>query len=213
MGRHSLGYIVGVKTGIEYKLLFRNEHSCFLYLEDKVFVFAYLPPEQDNLKFKEFFSKLHEINNRYKHHGVILMGDLNSRIKSLQNEPSSSLHCRVSKDNNLNTRGRLLMKQLEPTNFRIINGCTRGDLNGELTYVCHNGGSVIDLCVINDKLIDTVENFRVLDMNFSKHFPISVKFQLKNRDKTPQNPPETIRRILWDPTKFLEFTHHLIRSN
>jgi len=96
LGRYSLGCIVGIKSGIQTSEVYKDEYSCFLLAENKVIIFAYLPPKLSNTIFLHFLSKLSEVTSRYVYHNVILMGDLNSRIGSLQNIGTANLNFRVS---------------------------------------------------------------------------------------------------------------------
>lgn len=61
---------------------------------------------------------------------------------------------------------------LNQNNLTILNGHTKGDAGGELTYVSNVGTSVIDYCVANDSAIPLIQNFEVLDWTESDHFPI-----------------------------------------
>jgi len=80
------------------------------------------------------------------------------------------------------------------------------DMTGESLhmYLCFIGASVIDLCIANDILRSKPYEFKVLDINNSKHFPITLvkPSQCVNSATIP-----SVRKIVWDASKYDNFKH------
>ena len=56
---------------------------------------------------------------------------------------------------------------------RILNGRTLGDTVGKLTSFQYNGSSTVDYCVVDQKLLDSVNFFKIGDFTtFSDHCQI-----------------------------------------
>ena len=90
--------------------------------------------------------------------------------QGIHSEPSDSL--RMSKDNTLNSRGRLFLDLLASTNITLLNGNTIGDIFGEFTSVNYNGNSVIDYMAVSAGLADNVVSFKVGNFTaYSDHKP------------------------------------------
>lgn len=58
---------------------------------------------------------------------------------------------RNSKDKTINT-GQSLIFMVEEKWWTILNWNTRGDENGEFTYIRHKGNTFIDYVLVNDKV-------------------------------------------------------------
>jgi len=202
---------VGIRCDLQYKILHKDTFSCYLMVDNRVIVFAYLPPNTNNEDFRNFLLKLVEFTVKYQHHDIVLMGDLNCRIGSSQNSIGSSQHTRISKENAVNTRGRILLKELGSINLNVLNGCVAGDSYGEFTYVCSNGASVIDLCLGNYNVLNKISNFKIVNLSYSRHFPIQLKF--KSKRITEQLDCKSYKKIAWDSNKYEMFCSALLQSS
>lgn len=56
----------------------------------------------------------------------------------------------------------------------LMNGRTKGDTEGEYTFIGGPGCSVNDLCCVHLDLLEHVVDFKVLNEIFSDHMPISL---------------------------------------
>jgi hypothetical protein len=74
----------------------------------------------------------------------------------------------------MNTRGRRLIETMKSFDLSALNGCTKSDPNGELSFFNRNGSSCIDLCLVSNSLFTDELDFKVLDFEGSCHFPISL---------------------------------------
>lgn len=90
-------------------------------------------------------------------------GNFNIRIKELGGEEEAGGMCRSSKDKIIGNGGRKFMELMQERSFSIMNGKTRGDWEGEYTYVGARGNTVIDYISVNEGIHDKVTEFRVED--------------------------------------------------
>ena len=126
---------------------------------------------------------------------IFIGGDFNSRIgthddfiseneKDLTYLPQdyeldSITSVRNNQDVSINDYGVQLLDLCIATKLRILNGRTRGDLQGHVTYIGHKGNSTIDLVLTSEiSLLETalIQYLSVLDINhLSDHCPILLK--------------------------------------
>ena len=129
---------------------------------------------------------------------IMMLGDLNARIGSCSptfededtemhqdftSQPAShpEVSKRSSRDNTVNSRGRLLLDFLACTRLTVLNGTTLGDVFGAYTSVNYNGCSVVDYVTASPELLRKIESFKVLDLTkFSDHRPCLCKIRKKN---------------------------------
>jgi hypothetical protein len=208
-GRPRLGYIVGIRSKLEFSEVYRDDLCCIITCGNLMVVFAYIPPDnefKDNLNRVMNRLKLYRSRNASK--SVILMGDLNSRIGTYQTRDLLSLEqnyeftIRNSKDSEYNANGRILLKKANDLNLKIVNGTSPGDSGGEFTFVNHMGASTIDLCVIERQGVETKYDFEVLDLHYSDHFPILFSL---NKCKPRSFATKSTRKIVWDRSKYEDF--------
>ena len=208
LGRFTLGYIVGVKLGIKYTLLYRDDFSCFLSCENKIIAFTYVPPAVEFVgNLISFLGKVKDFRTKLNTKSFIIMGDFNARIGRMQNLTSLNSQGlgsdRTSKDFKSNSRGNFLMSKLNELDFNIVNGNCLYDKNGEFTFINHMGASVIDLCAVSFNVRLKNFNFKVLEAPFTNHFPISIEFSNALVDKPVEN--KSVLKIKWDSKKRSEF--------
>jgi hypothetical protein len=203
LGRFSLGYVIGVRKGMNPVVLYRDNYTCALLMANRLLIFAYIPPCTNSKPFTDFLNKTKELTERFESHEIIIIGDLNSRIGSEQSTRWEYAKSRKSKDPVINSRGRTLLKFLRNTDLFVLNGCNQGDRAGELTYTNFNGASVIDLCIVNSVLEKRKIEFKVLNSSHSRHFPIELSIgSVTNQVKEDY---KSVNRIIWDPSRYEEF--------
>ncbi|KZC11356.1 hypothetical protein WN55_02590 [Dufourea novaeangliae] len=84
--------------------------------------------------------------------------------------------------------GRKLCRYLEERGWEILNGCVKGDEEGELTYTGARGNSVIDYIIGNEDTRGRVKRIKVEEKVDSDHHPVTVwvkeeKRKVKERRK------------------------------
>jgi len=171
-GRPSGGLLFGWKKLMKGEVTITKQTMFYVILNLSKFklIFTYVSP---NLGYENCISELEEeikilINQNQK---ILVMGDLNGRIGSF----SPAEDTRNSKDKITNKRGRRLMEMISSSGLTIGNGLLDGDLEGELTCVKREGGSVVDLLLYDDRLSDVIDKFTVQTWTHSDHFPIILK--------------------------------------
>lgn len=81
---------------------------------------------------------------------------------------------RESKDKKMNSEGRRLCKFIGERGWHIMNGCTKGDEQGEWTYMDRTGTSVIDYVLGHEDTREMVDRLVVEDRIDSAHQPITI---------------------------------------
>jgi hypothetical protein len=61
----------------------------------------------------------------------------------------------------------------------ILNGRTKGDIEGNYTFIGPNGSSVIDICLVNSLALEDVTKFEVGSWSLSPHNPIHLSLGRK----------------------------------
>ena len=157
--------------------------------------FVYNHPLSSPYHDRDFFDLL--ANNIYSltigvdSSRVILMGDFNARTASESEFPAdcrdrmpglfvpftlTDFSRRNSQDPILSAMGRQFLGFCRETGLRIMNGREPADAEGRLTYISHNGNSVIDYALVSDELFRSCSPaFGVLDSMVTEHSPIFLK--------------------------------------
>jgi len=81
---------------------------------------------------------------------------------------------RRSKDGNINKEGKKLISFLEERGWGILNGCMKGDEEGEYTFTGGKGSTVIDYILGDEEIRERVTNFRVGEEVDSDHHSVEV---------------------------------------
>jgi len=61
--------------------------------------------------------------------------------------------------------------------WHILNGRSRGDWEGEYTYVGARGSSIIDYAMVNDNICDRIVEFRIDVRVDSNHMPLNLTLE------------------------------------
>jgi len=126
---------------------------------------------------------------------VLIMGDLNARIGTendfIENDTNmfipvpdnydtdDVLPIRKSKDKTVNNFGRKLLDFCKTTGMRVLNGRTKGDEEGNFTFISHTGKSVVDHALSSVQFLCTIVSFTVGSNPESDHMPITTNVDLK----------------------------------
>ncbi|CAG2242681.1 unnamed protein product [Mytilus edulis] len=139
---------------------------------------------------------LFEVESLYDNCEILMAGDFNSRTSELndfvtEDKPnyipglqyiinndhdskSFITQCkRSNKDKITNNFGRSLIQLCCAKDLYILNGRKHNDRDGEFTYMCANGASVIDYIISSYNIFRWISHFSVLSVDLSKHLPIS----------------------------------------
>lgn len=88
-----------------------------------------------------------------------------------------------SKNDVVNRKGRKLINCLEKIGWEIFNSCTKGDKQGEYTFIEGRGNTVIDYVIREMKVWDKIEEMRIGDKVDSDHLPTEIRIKRKERRK------------------------------
>lgn len=93
---------------------------------------------------------------------------------------------RKSKDRIINERGRNLLDLVGEIGGYLLNGTTKEDAEGEFTYYIGSiGSSVIDYIIVNKKVYNVLNNFRVEKRMDSDHLPVMLEMN-KIKERTEE---------------------------
>ncbi|XP_070522382.1 uncharacterized protein [Cardiocondyla obscurior] len=102
---------------------------------------------------------------------------------------------RKTKDKKITGKGKKFCKALEEAGWGIVNGCTRGDEEGEWTYVGGRGKTVIDYVISNVESKGKIVEMNVGEEVDSDHLPLIVKIKREGGKR---------RRCKYDRRKLVE---------
>jgi hypothetical protein len=115
---------------------------------------------------------------------------------------------RKSKDSGENNFGTALLSLCCNLNMHVLNGRCGKDKHGELTFLSHQGKSVVDYVVVSSELFRSVCDFEVMSIDSSDHFPLSCKFPAPAQAVADNDELETVchTRYKWNNTLKDTFT-------
>jgi exonuclease III len=176
----------------------------YFNMSKDVYLFAsYIPPEGST--FYEHnnidpFTSLEESVMQYQSLGdIVLLGDLNARTGELKdyivkgsNDFVNGKHLksnnslldnlgranRNNQDTGKNRYGNSIIELYRNADVQILNCRTMGNLEGAYTSFQYNGRSVVDYCIMSDRLFPAINTFMVSTPNhLSDHAYICTKIQ------------------------------------
>lgn len=148
---------------------------------------------------------------------LLIVGDWNARIGKEQGsglQDDEEEWSRNSEDQTLNTEGRKLLDLCVDYGLTVLNGRTRGDRIGHLTYIGPIGASVLDYIIIKeeDETEELIESIKVLPRTESDHLPVEVTFATELEDNEGNS--DEVRRVeeslCWKETKSERYEEMMI---
>lgn len=116
---------------------------------------------------------------------------------------------RKSEDKKINATGKKLMNLCNEMGGKIKNGDTKGDWEGNLTYIGEVGHSVLDLVVeLETEGISIIDELRVVTRTESDHLPVAIYLDTNRGEIEKEgsvNEVITERRLYWDDSKKDEY--------
>lgn len=226
-GRASGGHLIGIKKSLreryevkkwKYGMIIKirsEEREKWLWIIE-----VYNPVGFGTL---EGTLKNHVENGIEQGAGIIIVGDLNARIgrKSgiVECEKSGGIAwLRNSEDNVVNTEGRKLLNFCDKLGLAIMNGRTKGDEMGRVTYVGGGGGSsVLDLVIwLEDEDEGLLQSLEVIPRVESDHLPVALAVQgiLRQVKKTEKGKNKTLRvkKLVWDEKASTEYEEEINKA-
>lgn len=165
-GRAKGGMLYAIKKLCWFTDLFEfvSVHNCNLIRCKLSGLEFYLCPVYININnWDSEFENIANLLNCYSEYKTVLMGDCNARVGELQIVPSEIVpplqeivSSRNSKDSIVNSNGRKILELCDNNNLIIMNGRTKGDREGEYTFIGGPGCSVNDLCCVHSDLLENM---------------------------------------------------------
>lgn len=214
-GRASGGVLVGVKKGIRFKTI--EEWKFGLIIKEiiiekgkKVNIIVVY----NNKGMKEVAEELKELVNELVIEGysIILLGDFNARVgKWTLDEEGELREGRSSADEILNAEGRRLLELCEDIGGVIKNGNTRGDWEGNQTFVGGGGSSVLDLVIeVENERGSVIDELKVVPRIESDHLPVELLIRRKaEREDRRKKGREKEYKLKWEVELEVEYARKM----
>lgn len=204
-GRASGGCLYGYKKKglwskyLEFAIVENVDVLVFKSNSNKlIFLPTYLNCNSWHMDFLTLSSALQNSSER----SLVIVGDLNARVGSCQTVdehiPLGNLnleHNRQSKDPVLNPNGKRILELFDDVGIIILNGRSRSDRCGELTFLGSMGSSINDICGVSLSALKLVHDFKVLSKSFSDHMPIVLSLLVNS---IPENFMKLLPKINWN---------------
>ncbi len=170
----------------------------------------YIPPGAKNDKLLEETMGL--IDSLQTSEDIIIGGDFNARTSNKQVIPRDlNPHLqpqRTSMDNEISSRGNLLLGLLDISSLVITNGRTRSYTLGNPTFINRNGCSVVDHIITDPKTALNIVDFKDENTAASDHQPITISFSpypQQTAATSCTNDNNKMIQLKWEPKKAAEF--------
>lgn len=219
-GRASGGNLFGVrkslcKVGIKYSFESVDTVDFVILKDNSSCTYNLLPLYIRGDNWDREFNVIKEFVNITSLDNLIVVGDVNIRIGEHQQHLvqffrelfTAGQDLRKSKDKVINKKGKDFMDFCDDYGLYVLNGTTKGDENGEFTFINSIGQSVNDICAISLDMLPYVEEFMVDAQKWSDHLPIVLSLKvcssstIKNRGLLP--------KLKWNDEKKEEYQSKL----
>ena len=194
------GFIKRIFDHITESVVLLIDAKSNIHVNDIILIFTYVSPEyssiysnEDNNGIEILNTNISQIKGNYPNAELFLAGDLNSRIKNLNDfvlddnllfifgddvpYPEDDFNMpRLSKDTEFNRFGLSFIELCCTYGIHVFNGRLFDDIHGNYTCLANNGASVVDYMAATTSLFKNVTYFKIDDNDESVHFPIICHF-------------------------------------
>ena len=196
-GRKSGGILLYCKPNMKpfIKVIFDAcDNNClWIKCQSSYFCFLYCPPANSVYSTLDFYERLEQQVVRFlgkvtNEGDVHCLGDFNARTGEEEDGISDSdlindLFCigdgytppRRTQDKYMNESGRKMLNLCRTTGLKIVNGRTKSDHLGRVSFVNANGTSCVDYHLTS--CLDKIVDFELAARTESCHFPIVAKIK------------------------------------
>jgi hypothetical protein len=190
-GRACGGIVCGVKLNSPMAKYIKFEtHQEFIVIhydykyKGTIQSISFVPVYLNRKNWDKDFTALLNFVEEKSFSNLVIMGDCNVRIGTLQVLPEETTidaitvsAKRNSRDLLSDSQGRRLVQFCDDNGLVILNGRTNGDRRGDFTFIGSSGSSVNDLCCFPLNLIDLIKSMEVDTQIFSDHLPLILKLE------------------------------------
>lgn len=191
-GRALGGCVYGVKkelTRIGIHHLFTSENGVdTIKVNGNGIIFTVVPAYIRGANWRDEFAL---VRNYFLDKDIVnpmLIGDLNVRIGELQQNLddvikssfAAGMGIRRSNDLTVNGIGREFMDFCTDNGLVVLNGYTKGDEEGNHTFISNVGSSVNDICSVSQECLFYIKEFVVDKQLWSDHMPIQLSLYLSS---------------------------------
>lgn len=142
-------------------------------------------------------TQLIDVLNNFDTNRVMIIGDLNGRIGSLEPYLKYKGCRRQSKDREINQEGKKIIELCDSFGLAILNGSTVSDNEGNFTFIGHQGFSINDYCLAGLNWCEIVQDMEVKVADFSDHLPLSIVIKLNINIQNDNRKRNIAPRIKW----------------
>lgn len=219
-GRAIGGSVIGIKKDLaKYNLIYNFiEINGFTLLKVSArnIIFTIIPQYIRSGDWTYTLNQLEALMNENTIINPILIGDLNVRIGNLQqivdNELLQEFYAwkptRKSKDLIFNSKGRQLLNFCNDYGLFVLNGCSKGDEDGNFTFISGVGQSVNDICSVAQNILKCLQSFTVEPKTWSDHLPICLTLDIVV-ESSISHTSNLLPKLLWHSKDYESYRHKL----
>ena len=153
------------------------------YLRDIYLIACYRSNRESKYKDKDFYQNIKNHILDHKMENIIILGDLNGRIGTENDNKKYGLPKRKSEDKTINNYGHDIITFCNETNLIIANGrFENSDCLGKCTFHCIQNGvvkkSMIDYLIISESILTLLNEFEIGNpVLYTDHSQIKIKLK------------------------------------
>ena len=194
-------------------MILKITNSEWTQIDELFLLICYKEDRESKYKTDNYFENIqqHIIDQKMRH--IILIGDLNGRIGTMNDNGSLKLIPRKSDDLAINGPGKEIIKFCNETSLIITNGRLE---NGNCTYFTLYKNeikkSVIDYLILSESMFNSISDFKISEpVTYTDHAPMHINITQEIRACTVHRP--TPKRSLYERKKYpFKWTNSYITS-
>ena len=167
-------------------------------------------------KWAQDFSSLYNFLLEFEKEDLMIIGDFNGRVgnsQMLNEEPEflteSIKNVRSATDEVLDGNGKKLVEMCESIGLTLLNGRTNDDTNGNFTFIRGTACSTIDYCLAKGMWLIYISDFKVNELTYSDHLPLSVQVDFKLQQDSQPKQQHLLPKLRWYEKDLQRYTANL----
>jgi len=155
--------------------------------------------------WNEHLQRLSDVILELRSENVLVSGDCNARIGEEQGLNYNPEMCtyefftqRRSQDKKLDSNGKKILELCSTFGLSVLNGRTKGDPRGELTFHRGSAVSTVDYAFAGGAWLRTLENLEVQEMVHSDHQPLVMTANIHKAVSTDEK-LSLLPKLKWNP--------------